>query len=76
MTRKIVVPAALLTAVLAAGGFLFVTHSQPVEEAAAAVPSPAVPVVAGTVTSYDGPIYLSGVGTVIAYNTDVVRSQI
>jgi multidrug efflux system membrane fusion protein len=76
MTRKIVVPAVLLTAALAAGGLLYVTHSQPVEEAAAAVPSPAVPVVAGTVTSHDVPIYLSGVGTVIAYNTDIVRSQI
>ncbi|MEA2980561.1 MAG: rane fusion protein multidrug efflux system [Alphaproteobacteria bacterium] len=37
---------------------------------------PAVPVVAGTVTQHDVPIYLSGVGTVIAYNTVLVRSQI
>ena len=36
----------------------------------------AVPVVAATVTSKDVPIYLRGIGTVIAYNTDVVRSQI
>ncbi len=35
-----------------------------------------VPVVAGTVGSHDVPIYLEGVGTVIAYNTVVVRSQI
>jgi membrane fusion protein, multidrug efflux system len=35
-----------------------------------------VPVVAGTVNSHDVPIYLEGVGTVIAYNTVVVRSQI
>lgn len=28
------------------------------------------------VTQHDVPIYLSGVGTVIAYNTDVVRAQI
>jgi membrane fusion protein, multidrug efflux system len=40
-------------------------------------PTPlAVPVVAGTVTSGDVPIYLRGIGTVIAYNTVVVRSQI
>ena len=37
---------------------------------------PAVPVVASTVTSGDVPIYLRGIGTVIAYNTVVVRSQI
>src|SRR5882757_3043683 len=37
---------------------------------------PAVPVVAGTVASQDVPIYLRGVGTVIAYNNVVVRSQI
>jgi membrane fusion protein, multidrug efflux system len=35
-----------------------------------------VPVVAGVVSSGDVPIYLSGVGTVIAYNTVLVRSQI
>jgi membrane fusion protein, multidrug efflux system len=36
----------------------------------------AVPVVAAAVTSKEVPIYLRGIGTVIAYNTDVVRSQI
>src|SRR4029077_21191910 len=36
----------------------------------------AVPVVASAVTSGDVPIYLRGIGTVIAYNTVVVRSQI
>jgi membrane fusion protein, multidrug efflux system len=37
---------------------------------------PAVSIVAGVVEQHDVPIYLTGVGTVIAYNTDVVRSQI
>jgi multidrug efflux system membrane fusion protein len=37
---------------------------------------PAVPVIAGTVLSHDVPIYLRGVGTVVAYNTVIVRSQI
>jgi multidrug efflux system membrane fusion protein len=37
---------------------------------------PAVPVVAGVVASHDVPIYSRGIGTVIAYNTVVVRSQI
>jgi multidrug efflux system membrane fusion protein len=35
-----------------------------------------MPIVAGVVAQYDVPIYLAGVGTVIAYNTDVARSQI
>jgi membrane fusion protein, multidrug efflux system len=43
---------------------------------AAAAPAPPVPVVAGVVKSHDVPIYLRGVGTVIAYNTDIVRTQI
>src|SRR3978361_2341351 len=76
MKKKIVVPAALLTAVLAAGGLYF-THIHPLEKAdATAAPPPPAPIVAGTVTQHDVPIYLTGVGTVIAYNTDVVRAQI
>src|ERR1700737_4725788 len=76
MKKKVVVPA-LLTAVLAAGGLLYFMHIHPLEKVVAApAPPPAVPIVAGTVTQHDVPIYLSGVGTVIAYNTDVVRAQI
>jgi len=37
---------------------------------------PAVPVVTGTVLSHNVPIYLRGVGTAVAYNNVVVRSQI
>ena len=48
----------------------------PSELAAASVPPPAVPVVAGTVAQHDVPIYLTGVGTVIAYNTVLVTSQV
>src|SRR4029077_13106371 len=51
----------------------------PMEGAAAAIapaPPPAVPIVGGVVAQHDVPIYLSGVGTVIAYNTDIVRAQI
>ena len=78
MNKKFVIPAVLLSAV-AAGGLLYFTHTYPMEKVAAAIapaPPPAVPIVAGTVTQHDVPIYLSGVGTVIAYNTDVVRAQI
>jgi multidrug efflux system membrane fusion protein len=75
MKKKVVIPA-LLTAVLAAGGLLYFTHSHPLEKADATPAPPAAPIVAGTVAQHDVPIYLTGVGTVIAYNTDVVRAQI
>src|SRR5437588_3655114 len=39
-------------------------------------PPPPVPVIAATVLQHDVPIYLRGVGTVIAYNNVIVRSQI
>jgi multidrug efflux system membrane fusion protein len=76
MKKKVIIPAVLLTAVLAAGGFLYFTHTQALERAVAAPAPPAVPIVAATVAQHDVPIYLSGVGTVIAFNTDVVRAQI
>ena len=75
MKKKVVVPV-LLTAVLAAGGLLYFTHVHPLEKVDAAPAPPTVPIVAGTVTQHDVPIYLTGVGTVIAFNTDVVRAQI
>jgi multidrug efflux system membrane fusion protein len=75
--KKVFVSVALLTAVLAAGGLLHFKHSQALEKAAAApAPPPPVPIVGGVVAQHDVPIYLSGVGTVIAYNTDIVRAQI
>jgi multidrug efflux system membrane fusion protein len=77
MKKKVVIPAALLTAVLVGGGLFYFTHIHPLEKAAAApAPPPAAPIVARTVAQHDVPIYLTGVGTVIAYNTDVVRAQI
>src|SRR5271169_4297777 len=77
MRKKLTIPAALLTTVVAVSGFLYFTHAGPLEKAAATPASPpAVPVVATVVAQHDVPIYLSGVGTVIAYNTDVVRAQI
>jgi membrane fusion protein, multidrug efflux system len=79
MRKKIVIPAAALIAVLVVGGVLAVTHKFPFEQsvaADAAAPPPTVPVVGGVVAQHDVPIYLDGVGTVIAYNTVLVRSQI
>jgi multidrug efflux system membrane fusion protein len=75
MNRKTVVLVALPTAALAAAAALYLSLA-PGPEMAAAAPAPPVPVVAGVVKSHDVPIYLRGVGTVIAYNTDIVRSQI
>jgi multidrug efflux system membrane fusion protein len=37
---------------------------------------PSIPVVAGLVSTQDVPIYLHGIGNIIAYNTVTVRSQI
>ena len=48
MNRNVVVPAAALIAVLAAGGLLYFAHIHALEEVAAAAPAPpAVPIVAG-----------------------------
>src|SRR5260370_32766044 len=75
MKKKVVVPV-LLTAVLAAGGLLYFMHIRPLEKVVAAPAPPTAPIFAGTVAQHDVPIYLTGVGTVIAYNTDVVRAEI
>ena len=68
--------AAGLVAALAIGGIAYVYKLRRVAEAAPVAGPAAVPVVAGVVTPHDVPIFLRGVGTVIAYNTLVVRSQI
>jgi membrane fusion protein, multidrug efflux system len=77
MRRKLIISAISAVAVAVSVGALAATHRSPFEPASAATPAvPTAPVVAGTVTSHDVPIYLQGVGTVIAYNTVIVRSQI
>ena len=78
MRRKVIISAISAIAVAAVVGALVVKHRFPFEAASARTPPvvPTVPVVAGTVSSDDVPIYLQGVGTVIAYNTVIVRSQI
>ena len=75
MRRKIATLAASLVAVLAIGTVLVGRHEFQ-RAAPPPAPIPTVPVVAGVVSSQDVPIYLRGVGTVIAYNTVLVRSQI
>ena len=75
MRRRFVILAALL--VVAGGAGLTVRQ---ILRAGDPPPPPAppvaIPVLAGTVTSHDVPIYLDGVGTVIAFNNVLVRSQI
>lgn len=75
MRKRPIILAGVLVLV---GGFgLAARHVyDPSEPAVASVPPPAVPVVAGTVAQHDVPIYLTGVGTVIAYNTVLVTSQV
>jgi multidrug efflux system membrane fusion protein len=77
MKKKVVIPTALLIAAVVGGGLLYFMHIRPLEKVdAAPAPPPPAPIVASTVAQHDVPIYLTGVGTVIAYNTDVVRAQI
>jgi multidrug efflux system membrane fusion protein len=77
MRRGIAIILASGCAVLAAGAALSYSatrRDKPPTPAAAS--SPAVPVVGEPVKSGDVPIYLRGIGTVQAYNTTVVHSQI
>ncbi len=75
--RKRVISIALLLAVVGGGGLAarHASGSRPPAQPPAAAAQP-IPVVAGTVESHDVPIYLRGVGTVIAYNNVMIRSQI
>jgi multidrug efflux system membrane fusion protein len=77
MRRKILIIASLLVAALAGSGALALRFGpRPASSSAApAAPAP-VPVVAQAVSRHDVPIYLRGVGTVIAYNTVQIHSQI
>jgi membrane fusion protein, multidrug efflux system len=77
MRKRLVVIASVLVAATALGGAGFaVRHRSGAPAPAQASGPPPVPVVAAKVTAHDVPIYLEGVGTIIAYNNVVVRSQI
>jgi membrane fusion protein, multidrug efflux system len=77
MRRGISILVTAIVVAIAAGSVFYLTHGR-AREAANNPPLPplAVPILAGAVNSSDVPIYLRGIGTVIAYNTVVVRSQI
>jgi multidrug efflux system membrane fusion protein len=72
--RPIIIAAALVII----GGVVLAARQvyDPSESAEASIPAPGVPVVAGTVAQHDVPIYLTGVGTVVAYNTVLVTAQV
>jgi membrane fusion protein, multidrug efflux system len=77
MRRKSAIAAAFLMVVVAGGSGVVALMRESASKDASAPPAPPpVSIVAGIVNQHDVPIYLTGVGTVIAYNTDVVRSQI
>jgi membrane fusion protein, multidrug efflux system len=74
MRRRLVELVVLLALV---GGITVVAkYRSESETRPAPVATPAIPVIAGTVDSHEVPIFVHGVGTVIAYNNVVVRSQI
>lgn len=76
MKRPVITALTAIIAVALAGGSILYFKRLSPAKAAVSAPNAAVPVVASTVSGKDVPIYLRGIGTVIAYNTDVVRSQI
>lgn len=77
MMRKLIVTTVLGALALGLGTAFYVGILPGFATRPAAIQAPAaIPVVGGTVLRHDVPIYLRGVGTVLAYNTTVVRSQI
>ena len=77
MSRRSVLAVALAIIAVGAIGVWYAARPAGLTPPPAATPpQAAIPVVAATVTTGDVPIYLRGVGTVAAYNTDIVRSQI
>src|SRR5579864_8813905 len=77
-TTRLLTTIAVLAVV--AAGAVAVTRTSTFRTTAApqapAAPPPPIGIVAAPVQSHDVPIYLRGVGTVIAYNNVLVRSQI
>jgi membrane fusion protein, multidrug efflux system len=65
MRRKPIILAVLLIVVLAGGGGFALMRGLASKNSVAPA-APPVPIVAGTVTQHDVPIYLTGVGTVVA----------
>jgi membrane fusion protein, multidrug efflux system len=75
MIKRVILAIAFVAAACGAV-FVFKDLRDPVKAEQPPPAPPAVPVVASKAVSHDVPIYLRGVGTVIAYNNVIVRSQI
>jgi multidrug efflux system membrane fusion protein len=75
MRRRVVVIAGLVALVAVAGSWFLLARGVTAKAEPPTAPV-VVPVVAETVVARNVPIDMRGVGTVIAYNTVVVRSQI
>jgi multidrug efflux system membrane fusion protein len=75
MIRRLIIAIAFVAAACVAA-FVLKDLRDPAKAAPPSAAPPTVPVVAAKVASHDVPIYLRGVGTVIAYNNVIVRSQI
>lgn len=75
MKLRALVVIVVLAAASAAGLAWHMLHD-PTAAAATTASDPAVPVVAGDVQSLDVPIYLTGIGTVQAFNTVTIRTRI
>ena len=77
MRQRAAIAAVAIVTVSVAAGVAYLSLRQPVKKMDAAPTTiPSVPVVAAKVVQAEVPIYLRGVGTVSAYNTVIVRSQI
>jgi multidrug efflux system membrane fusion protein len=77
MRRRTVIIAGPAVAALLGGAVLVYSAAGPDQSSAAIPPAPpSVPVVAEAVKQGDVPIYMRGIGTVQAYNTATVHSQI
>jgi membrane fusion protein, multidrug efflux system len=76
MRQKLIMSLALLIVITTGGGAFAFMHGKGAKKTTATPAASSVPIVAGVVAQHDVPIYLTGVGTVIAFNTVVVRSQI
>jgi multidrug efflux system membrane fusion protein len=75
MRRKIVIAAVALIVVMAGGGFVFMSGSASKTSAAQAV-APPVPITPATADVKDVPVYLTGLGTVQAFNTVTVNTRV
>jgi multidrug efflux system membrane fusion protein len=77
MRPRIALAVLLLGATLICGGTYALSSAPPdAKPAPASASPPPVPVVADAVKSGDVPIYLRGIGTAQAYNTDTIRTQV